>query len=103
MYFFFEFRSEYNFSDKSEFLEIGFHSYKRDKNYFMIQYQEYIELLELLISIPSYSGNEEQTADCIADFLQKKEIIVERYIHNIYARNSRFSEDLPTLLLNSHQ
>ena len=44
----------------------------------MIQYQEYIELLQLLISIPSYSGNEEQTADCIADFLQKKGIIVER-------------------------
>ena len=68
----------------------------------MIQYQKYIELLQLLISLPSYSGNEEQTADCIADFLQKKGIIVERHIHNVYARNSRFSEDLPTLLLNSH-
>ena len=68
----------------------------------MIQYQEYIELLQLLISIPSYSGNEEQTADCIADFLHNKGIIVARYIHNVYARNSRFSEDLPTVLLNSH-
>ena len=68
----------------------------------MIQYQEYIELLQLLICLPSYSGNEEQTADSIADFLQRKGIIVERHIHNVYARNSRFSEDLPTLLLNSH-
>jgi acetylornithine deacetylase len=68
----------------------------------MIEYQEYIELLQLLISIPSYSGNEEQTADSIAVFLQRKGIIVERHIHNVYARNSRFSEDLPTLLLNSH-
>lgn len=68
----------------------------------MIEYQEYIELLQLLISIPSYSGNEEQTADSIAVFLQRKGIFVERHTHNVYARNSRFSEDLPTLLLNSH-
>ena len=68
----------------------------------MIEYQEYIELLQLLISIPSYSRNEEQTADSIAVFLQRKGIIVERHINNVYARNSQFSEGLPTLLLNSH-
>jgi len=68
----------------------------------MSKYQEYIDLLKKLISIPSFSGNESHTADCIAEFLSNKGILVQRHLHNIYARNTHFSEHAPTVLLNSH-
>lgn len=68
----------------------------------MSQVQEYIELLQLLISIPSISRSENQTADCIENFFTKKGIVVERHLNNVYARNLLFADHLPTLLLNSH-
>ena len=40
-------------------------------------YLEAIELLQQLIAIPSFSKEEGKTADCIADFLEKKKIKYE--------------------------
>ncbi len=61
-----------------------------------------IALLKELISIPSFSGEEDKTGDAIEAFLQGFGIKTERQYHNIYAFNKYFDESKPTLLLNSH-
>lgn len=61
-----------------------------------------IALLKELISIPSFSGEEDKTGDAIEAFLQGFGIQTERQYHNIYAFNKYFDESKPTLLLNSH-
>lgn len=61
-----------------------------------------IALLKELISIPSFSGEEDKTGDAIEAFLQGFGIKTERQYHNIYAFNKFFDENKPTLLLNSH-
>ncbi|RIV44169.1 M20 family metallo-hydrolase [Flagellimonas pelagia] len=64
--------------------------------------QKAIALLKELISIPSFSGEEDKTGDAIEAFLQGFGIKTERQYHNIYAFNKYFDESKPTLLLNSH-
>lgn len=64
--------------------------------------QKAIALLKELISIPSFSGEEDKTGDAIEAFLQGFGIKSERQYHNIYAFNKYFDESKPTLLLNSH-
>lgn len=61
-----------------------------------------IELLEDLISIPSFSGQEHQTADRIAEWLSNEGIEVHRKNNNVYAFNRDYQEGKPLLLLNSH-
>ncbi|MDR0560626.1 MAG: M20 family metallo-hydrolase [Prevotellaceae bacterium] len=68
----------------------------------MNKYTETIELLKTLISIPSFSGEEDKTADTIYDFLNSKNIETYRYKNNVWAKNRQFSPDKPVLLLNSH-
>ena len=68
----------------------------------MIKHQEYIDLLSKLISIPSFSGSESQTADFIADFVEKKGMYSQRYLNNVFIRNVHYNDNLPTILLNSH-
>ena len=68
----------------------------------MIKHLEYIDLLSKLISIPSFSGSESQTADCIADFVEKKGMYSQRYLNNVFIRNVHYNDNLPTILLNSH-
>ncbi len=65
-------------------------------------YQDAIQLLQQLITIPSFSKEEGGTADCIVGFLEKKNIMTERIGHNIIARNKYFSKAKRSLLLNSH-
>jgi Acetylornithine deacetylase/Succinyl-diaminopimelate desuccinylase and related deacylases len=64
--------------------------------------QKAIALLKELISIPSFSGEEDKTGDAIEAFLQGFGLKTERQYHNIYAFNKYFDESKPTLLLNSH-
>lgn len=64
--------------------------------------QKAIALLKELISIPSFSGEEDKTGDAIEAFLQGFGVKTERQYHNIYAFNKYFDESKPTLLLNSH-
>lgn len=60
------------------------------------------ELLQKLIAIPSFSREEDKTAECIADFFKSQEIPTNRLEHNVWAVNKFFDESKPTLLLNSH-
>jgi acetylornithine deacetylase len=61
-----------------------------------------LELLKRLISISSFSKEEEGTAVVIEQFLQDKGIKTHRKLNNIWAYNQYFDASKPTLLLNSH-
>lgn len=63
---------------------------------------ESIELLKTLISIPSFSKEENKTADCIQGFFQKKSISTFREGNNVWVKNKYWNDSLPTILLNSH-
>lgn len=63
---------------------------------------EAVELLKQLITIPSFSREENKTADLIQDFFKKKNIPTERHGNNVWAKSLSFDERKPTLLLNSH-
>lgn len=63
---------------------------------------EAIVLLQRLISIPSFSREEDKTADAISEFLSTHGISSNRAGNNVWARNKHFDESKPTLLLNSH-
>lgn len=65
--------------------------------------QESILLLDTLIAIPSQSREEANTADIIEAFL--KEHVkgrVMRIHNNVYVRSTRWNDNNPTLLINSH-
>lgn len=63
---------------------------------------EAIQLLKELIAIPSFSREENQTADAIQSFLQKKNIPTQRKMNNVWCVNKCYNPALPTILLNSH-
>lgn len=67
---------------------------------------EAIELLKELISIESFSGQEDKTAEAIEKFFAKHSVTVFRKGNNIIAKNSpdsyRDDSAKPTILLNSH-
>jgi acetylornithine deacetylase len=65
-------------------------------------YSDAIDLLKQLIAIPSFSKEENKTADCLENFLQHKNIKANRYLNNVWATNKYFDENKKTLLLNSH-
>jgi len=61
-----------------------------------------IDLLKKLIAIPSFSREENKTADLLEEFLKGKGISVQRKFNNVWATNKYFSPELPSILLNSH-
>ncbi|HEV2354536.1 MAG TPA: M20 family metallo-hydrolase, partial [Puia sp.] len=63
---------------------------------------EAITLLKQLIAIPSFSREEDLTADAIARYLGSKGVPVGRLKNNIWAQNHHFDPAKPTILLNSH-
>jgi acetylornithine deacetylase len=65
-------------------------------------FSDSVNLLKQLISTPSFSKEEDKTADCLEDFFQKKNIKANRYLNNVWAVNKHFDKDKITLLLNSH-
>ncbi|MDB4924621.1 M20 family metallo-hydrolase [Mucilaginibacter sp.] len=65
-------------------------------------YQQAVQLLQQLISIPSFSKEEDRTADLIENFLKTNGITPHRKINNLWAWNKHFDADKPTILLNSH-
>lgn len=67
-----------------------------------VLYNEAIALLSTLISIPSYSGSENGTADEIEQHLAKHHIKTFRKQHNVWCYNRFFDKQKPTILLNSH-
>ncbi|WP_411275564.1 M20 family metallo-hydrolase [Daejeonella sp.] len=61
-----------------------------------------IKLLRKIISIPSFSREEDKTALAIEAFLQEKSVKTFRKQNNIWAFNKFFNQEKPTILLNSH-
>ena len=61
-----------------------------------------VSLLKDLISIPSFSRDEDKTADIIQEFLVEQKITFHRIINNVFAYNTSFDPSKPTILLNSH-
>ncbi len=61
-----------------------------------------LDLLKQLISIQSFSSEEDKTADAIEDWFKAFDIPFTREINNVFAVNKHFDESKPTLLLNSH-
>lgn len=64
--------------------------------------QDSIALLKQLISTPSFSREEQHTADLIADFIRGKNVQVHRKGNNIWCYNEHFDVKKTTILLNSH-
>lgn len=67
-----------------------------------ILYEDAVQLLKQLISTPSFSKEESETAAIIGKFLAVKGIAASRVGNNIYALNQYFDAAKPTILLNSH-
>ncbi len=63
---------------------------------------EAIALLKRLIATPSFSKEEDNTADIIEQFLEKKGVKTRIHLNNIWAVNKFYDEKKPTILLNSH-
>jgi acetylornithine deacetylase len=72
------------------------------KNRLMTEFNDILNLLKWLISTPSFSREEERTAQLIADFLEGYGVLVSRHGNNVWAVNKFFDESKPTILLNSH-
>jgi acetylornithine deacetylase len=63
---------------------------------------EAFALLQELIALSSFSGEEWQTASLLTKHLFDKGMQVTRVGNNVFVRNSHFDPGKPTLLLNSH-
>lgn len=63
---------------------------------------EAIALLKELIAIPSFSKEEDKTAEVLCLFFAKKGIPHFRIGNNVYASSKFFDERKPAILLNSH-
>lgn len=65
-------------------------------------FQQVFQLLQQLITIPSFSKEEHRTADLIELFLRENGIETHRKVNNVWAWNKHFDAGKPTILLNSH-
>jgi acetylornithine deacetylase len=59
-------------------------------------------LLKQLIATPSFSGEEDNTADWIQAFMENRDMNTRRLRNNIWAFNKYYDPQKPTILLNSH-
>ena len=64
--------------------------------------EQAIHLLEQLITISSFSKEEDKTATVIEGFFRQHEIPVERKGNNVIARNKFFDAEKPTILRRWH-
>lgn len=64
--------------------------------------QAYINLLQQLIAIPSFSKEENGTADALVEFMEANNCAVHHKGNNVWVKNLHFDEQKPTILLNSH-
>lgn len=65
-------------------------------------FEDSIALLRKLIRTPSFSKEEDKTAEIIASFLEDRGVRIFRKLNNIWAYNKFFDAARPTILLNSH-
>jgi acetylornithine deacetylase/succinyl-diaminopimelate desuccinylase-like protein len=61
-----------------------------------------IDLLQQLISIPSFSKEEDKTAGLLVGFMKHHGMEPMRNGNNVWAKNKFFDANKPTILLNSH-
>jgi acetylornithine deacetylase len=61
-----------------------------------------IELLKQLISIQSFSKEENITGDLLQKFLSDRGVKSHRLINNVWAKNKHYEDGKPTIVLNSH-
>ena len=61
-----------------------------------------IDLLKKLITIQSFSSEEDRTATVIEEWFRSYDIPCKREKNNVYAFNKYYDDGKPTLLLNSH-
>ncbi|MFL9481600.1 M20 family metallo-hydrolase [Chitinophagaceae bacterium LWZ2-11] len=61
-----------------------------------------LELLKQLIATPSFSKEEDKTAQIIERYLQLKGVATHRCLNNVWAVNKHFDVTKPSVLLNSH-
>ena len=61
-----------------------------------------LDLLKTLIATPSFSSEEDKTADAIEAWFKSFDIPFKRKKNNVYVFNKFFDASKPTLLLNSH-
>ncbi|MEK6481217.1 M20 family metallo-hydrolase [Catalinimonas sp. 4WD22] len=64
--------------------------------------EQAINLLQKLIATTSLSKDEDQTADILADYLEKQGLFVNRLMNNVWVKSRDFDDQKPTILLNSH-
>lgn len=65
-------------------------------------YDSAVLLLKQLIATPSFSKEEQDTANIIAAFFEQQGVEYQRVGNNIYAKNKHYNISKPTVLLNSH-
>ncbi len=65
-------------------------------------YEDAVGLLKQLISTPSFSKEENDTAEIIIAFFEEHNIPCSRVGNNIYAKNKNYDLSKPSVLLNSH-
>ncbi len=65
-------------------------------------FDEAVQLLKDLITLPSFSKEESKTADLIEAFLIQKNITINRSGNNVWAFANEYNPVLPTVWLNSH-
>jgi acetylornithine deacetylase/succinyl-diaminopimelate desuccinylase-like protein len=65
-------------------------------------YVDALGLLQNLIAAPSFSREEEKTADIIGEFLASHGVEFHRHLNNIWALNKYYDASKPLILLNSH-
>jgi acetylornithine deacetylase len=61
-----------------------------------------LDLLKELIATPSFSKEENDTAELLSAFFARHEIPFSRVGNNIYARNKNYDSSKKSILLNSH-
>lgn len=65
-------------------------------------YNDSLDLLKKLISIPSFSREEDGTASALEDFIRQRKIESHRIGNNVWVKNKFFDATKLTILLNSH-
>ena len=65
-------------------------------------YESAVLLLKQLIATPSFSKEEQGTAEIIATYFDQHQIAYSRVGNNLYAKNKHYDINKPSILLNSH-
>jgi len=74
----------------------------QNSNNINVLQKDAVDLLKTLISLPSFSKEEDKTAEVLDQFFAERGIPANRLKNNIWVTNLHFDPSKPSLLLNSH-